>query len=54
MFLGADASVQGGPTPVQEWPEHTIELGRVLLTPSAGPSIGTARHRQMAVYLLVC
>jgi len=34
---------------VQEWPEHTIELGRVLLTPPSGPSIGTARHRQTAV-----
>jgi len=34
---------------VQERPEHTIELGRVLLTPPSGPSVGTARHRQTAV-----
>jgi len=40
--------------PVQEWPEHTIELGRLMLTPPTGPSVGTARHRQTAMYLHVC
>jgi len=49
MFLGAHASARGGPTPVQEWPEHTIELGRVLQTPPSGPSVWTARRRQTAV-----
>jgi len=39
---------------VEEWPEHGIELGRVELTPPSGPSVGTARHRQTAVELLVC
>ena len=34
---------------MQEWPEHTIELRRVLLTPPSGPSVGTARPRQTAV-----
>jgi len=34
---------------VQEWPEHTSEFGRVLLTPLSGPSVGTARHKQTAV-----
>jgi len=24
------------------WPEHTIELGRVLLKPPSGPRVGTA------------
>ena len=34
---------------MQEWPEHTIELGRVLLAPPSGLSVGTARHRQTAL-----
>jgi len=34
---------------MKEWPEHPIELGRVLLTPPSGPSVGTPRHRQTAV-----
>ena len=36
------------------WPEHSIELWGVYLPPPSGPSVGTARHRQTAVELLVC
>jgi len=48
MFLGTHAFAQEHPTPVEGWPEHTIELGRVWLTPPSGPSVGTARHSQTA------
>ena len=48
MFLGAHASARGDLTPLKGWPEHNIELGRVLITPPSGPSVGTARPRQTA------
>ena len=48
MFKGIHAPAQRGQTLEQEWPEYAIELRRVELTPSSGPSIGTARHRQTA------
>ena len=47
--MGAHASARGGTMRVQEWPEDTIELGRVMLTPASGPNVWTARHRQTAV-----
>jgi len=48
MFMGAHASVGGGPTPEEGWPEHAIELGQILLTPLSGLSIGTVRDGQTA------
>ena len=48
MFMGTHASAYGGPTSEERWPEHAIELGRVLVTPPSSPRVGTAPHRQTA------
>jgi len=48
MFISAHAFARGGLTPEEGWPEHAIELGRVLLTPQSGPSVGMVRDREMA------
>jgi len=48
MFAGAYAPAQRGQKLEEGCPEHAIEHKRVELTPSAGPGIGMARHRQTA------